>query len=114
MDAPHAPPGGPVEPVPAGTWVELHAVVLPAGQRAPQVPPETQAVPLEFRVKGWLRGPATVGEEATVVTPAGLHRTGRLETVQPAVTHGFGPPVPELAAVGRGLRALLAERGRQP
>ena len=40
--------------VPSGSWVELHRVVLPPGERAPQVPAETQRVPLELRVKGFL------------------------------------------------------------
>jgi 2-amino-4-ketopentanoate thiolase alpha subunit len=96
------------EPVPAGTWVELHTIVLPAGERAPQVPEDTSRVPLEMRVKGRLVEPAPVGAEAEVVTPAGRRLRGTLETVVPAYTHGFGAPIPELADVGPELRALLA------
>jgi 2-amino-4-ketopentanoate thiolase alpha subunit len=101
------------EPVPAGTWVELHTIVLPAGERAPQVPEDTSRVPLEMRVKGRLVEPVRVGDEAEVVTPTGRRLRGTLETVVPAYTHGFGPPVPELADVGPELRALLA-RPRGP
>jgi len=95
-----------------GTWVELHRVVLAPGERAPQVPEETQAVPLELRVKGFLTHDAAPGEEAEVQTAAGRRLRGRLDRVLPGYEHGFGPPVPELLAVGEELRALL--RGESP
>jgi hypothetical protein len=95
--------------VPAGTWVELHDVVAPAGERAPQVPPETQQVPLELRVRGWLVADARLDGLAAVSTPAGRRVTGRLAAIQPGHTHSFGPSVPELLAVGRELRSLLGE-----
>lgn len=98
------------ERVAAGTWVELHAVVLPAGGRAPQVPPETQAVPLELAVKGRLVAEAAIDERAEVATPAGRRVRGILRAVLPAYTHGFGPPEPALLEVGRELRALLRAR----
>lgn len=96
------------EIVPRGTWVELHRILLVAGERAPQVPEETQRVPLEMRVKGVLAHDAALGEEAEIVTPAGRRLRGTLSQVNPAYTHGFGPPVPELRAVGEELRARLA------
>jgi hypothetical protein len=96
------------ERVPAGTWVELHAVVLAAGERAPQVPEETQRVPLESRVRGWLVAPSALGDHAEVRTAAGRRVTGHLVEVAPGYSHSFGPPVPELWAVGAELRALLA------
>jgi hypothetical protein len=95
------------ELVPAGTWVELHDVLLPAGARDPNVPADTQAVPLEWRATGRLVVPATVGEVVEVMTMAGRRVRGRLDRVHPAHLHTFGPPVPELAAVGPELRALL-------
>jgi hypothetical protein len=95
------------ERVPAGTWVELHRVVLPPGHRAASVPADTQDVPLELRVKGVLVADAAVGEEAEVFTPAGRVLAGTLETVAPAYLHTFGPPEPALLAVGPELRALL-------
>jgi len=98
------------ERVITGTWVELSGVVLNAGERAPQVPDETQRVPLEMRVKGTLTRNAIVGEEAEVVTAAGRTLRGTLERVEPPYTHSFGPPVPELLAVGRELRAWLRAR----
>jgi hypothetical protein len=93
-----------------GTWVELRAVVLAPGERAPQVPEETRRVPLEMRVKGLLVADAALGGEAEVETAAGRRVRGTLAEARPAYTHGFGPPVPELQTVGRELRALLAAR----
>jgi hypothetical protein len=98
------------ERVAAGTWVELHRVVLAAGERAPQVPEETQRVPLELAVKGFLLWEAALGEEAEVTTPAGRRVAGTLRAVEPGYEHTFGPPVPALQTVGRELRELLRER----
>jgi hypothetical protein len=95
-----------------GTWVEIHRIVLPAGERAPQTPPDTQRVPLEMRVKGFLAAPAVHGEEAEIVTPAGRCLRGTLVEVNPAYTHGFGAPIPELSAIGGEVRAILRGRGR--
>ena len=95
-----------------GTWVELHRVVLAPGERAPQVPEETQRVPLELRVKGLLTSDAAPGEEAEIETAAGRRLRGTLDRVLPAYEHGFGPPVPELLTVGAELRAIL--RGEDP
>lgn len=94
-----------------GTWVEIHRVVLAAGGRAPQVPDDTKQVPLEMRVKGFLTTRATLGEEVEILTPAGRRLRGTLKEVNPAYTHGFGPPIPALAPIGGEVRALLRERG---
>jgi hypothetical protein len=94
-----------------GTWVEIHCVVLAAGKRVPQVPDDTKRVPLEMRVKGFLTTPAILGEEAEIVTPAGRQLHGVLREVNPAYTHGFGPPIPELSLIGSEVRAILRERG---
>ena len=95
-----------------GTWVEIHRIVLQAGERAPQVPDETRCVPLEMRVKGFLCAPAALGGEAEIVTRVGRRLRGTLTEVNPAYTHSFGPPVSELSTVGEEVRALLRERGR--
>jgi len=101
------------ERVTKGTWVELHAIVLAAGERAPQVPEETQRVPLERTVKGFLTQDAAPGEEAEVVTAAGRRLRGTLRQANPAYTHGFGPPVPELLAVGSELRERMRRRSER-
>ncbi len=97
----------------AGTWVEIHRVVLPAGERAPQVPADTQAAPLEMRVKGFLVASATLGAEAEVITPADRRLRGTLTECNPAYTHGFGPPIAELSAIGEEVRAMLRSRQRR-
>jgi hypothetical protein len=96
------------ERVAAGTWVEIQCVVLAPGERAPQVPEDTQRVPLEMRAKGFLVTEAALGEEAEIETAAGRRLRGILREANPAYTHGFGPPVPELLAVAGQARALLA------
>lgn len=93
-----------------GDWVQVHCVVLAAGERAPQVPPETQAVPLEMWVKGFLATDSgSVGDHVPVLTLAGRQEQGRLVAILPAYGHDFGEPVPELLGIGRELRAILAE-----
>jgi hypothetical protein len=99
------------EPIQKGSWVEIREVVLPAGQRAPQVPDDTQQVPLEMRVKGFLCDAAHIGETAEIVTAAGRRLEGTLTESNPAYTHSFGPPIPELSTIGREVRALLRKKG---
>lgn len=95
-----------------GAWVEIHRIILPAGERAPYVPQDTQRVPLEMRVKGFLAKSAALGEEAEIVTPTGRLLHGTLVEINPAYTHGFGSPIPELSTIGGEARAILRKRGR--
>lgn len=94
-----------------GTWVEIHRVVLRPGERSPQVPGDTRQVPLEMRVKGFLLEPASRGAEVEIVTPAGRRLRGILAEINPAYTHSFGSPIPELSTVGDEVRAMLRDRG---
>jgi len=101
------------EHIEKGTWVQIHRIVLREGQRAPQVPVETQQVPLEMWVKGFLVEPATLGEKVEIVTPSGRRLRGILTDVNPGYTHSFGSPIPELLTIGREVRTILREtRGR--
>jgi hypothetical protein len=97
-----------------GTWVEIHRVVLAPGERAPQVPADTQSAPLEMRVKGFLVDPACLGEQAEIETLAGRRLRGVLVELNPAYTHGFGPPIPELAMIGAEARAMLRDLKGDP
>ena len=99
------------EQIPKGTWTQIHCIVLPAGERASQVPTETQAVPLEMRVKGFLVEPAHLGDEVEIVTPAGRHVIGTLIDINPPYTHSFGAPIPELTSVGGEVRSILRGKG---
>lgn len=94
------------------TWVEIHRVVLEPGERAPQVPADTRAVPLEMTVKGFLTDAADIGDEVEIVTPAGRRLRGVLRAINPAYTHGFGPPLEELSPIGEELRAILEGKSR--
>ncbi len=94
-----------------GTWVEIHNIVLPAGKRAPQVPEDTQQVPLQMRVKGFLLEHASLDEGVEIITTVGRHLRGTLIEVNPAYTHQFGAPIPELSTIGGEVRAILRERG---
>ena len=94
-----------------GTWVEIHNKVLPAGERAPQVPQDTQKAPLIMRTKGFLLQYAKIGDEVEIETCAGRHLTGKLVIINPAYTHTFGPPIDELTTIGSEVRAILRERG---
>ena len=59
-----------------GTWVQVHYIVLSQSERAPQVPPDTQQVPLEMTVKGFLVEPACLGEEVEILTQVGRRVRG--------------------------------------
>lgn len=94
-----------------GDWVKIHSVVLKPGQRAPKLPEETLAVPLEMWVKGFLQEEsASLGDEVTVRTMTGRVVKGRLEEVRPAFRHSFGSFMPVLQDIGIELRALM-EKG---
>ncbi len=99
-----------------GDWVEIKEVILPPGQRAPQVPPDTQGVPLEMRVRGYLLQDAAVGNRARIRTLIGRHVEGILTQVRPRYPHDFGEVVPELLPIGEELWAFLkkAEAAARP
>ena len=99
------------EPVEKGTWVEIHRIALSPDERAPQVPDDTQQVPLEMRVKGFLVAPAYLGDETQIETPSGRHLSGTLVETNPAYSHSFGEPIPELTAVGGEVRHILRKKG---
>jgi hypothetical protein len=93
-----------------GDWVQICSVVLPAGERAKQVPAETQAVPLKMFNKGFADHPAEIGQPVGITTMIGMKLEGELVAVNPRYEHDFGNPVPELMQIGLELRKRL-ERG---
>lgn len=91
-----------------GDWVQIHSVLLEAGQRAPHVPEDTQQVPFEMWLKGFLDdAEAEVGQAVTITTVIGRQVSGTLVAVRPRYPHDFGEPVPQLQSIGRELRAML-------
>lgn len=101
----------PIETAEAGDWVEVYSIVLRPGERAPQVPGDTKALPLEMRQKGFLLASAQVGDEVEIRTVTGRLVKGKLSRVNPRYTHHFGRPAPELMTIGIELRRLLREGG---
>lgn len=93
--------------VPAGAWVEISQVVLPAGGRAPNVPRDTAETDFVARIRGFLTEPAPLGGNATVRTLLGREVAGRLVAVNPRNPADFGDPVPELLALGVAARRAL-------
>lgn len=95
------------ERVPAGSWVEVRQVVLRAGARAPNVPPDTAALDFVARIRGFLQTDAPLGAEVTIRTLAGREVTGILSDVDPRNPADFGDPVPDLLRVGQEARRRL-------
>ena len=95
------------EIVKKGSWVEIHNIVLKTGERAQNIPDDTKGVPLEMRVKGFLLSDAKIGDEVEITTPAKRVIRGRLDCVNPAYDHGFGPPIPELVNIGMEIKEIL-------
>lgn len=92
-----------------GDWVQIHSVVLQPGSRAPQVPDDTQKVPLEMWCKGFALNKAEIGAELSIRTVNGIVLSGTLTAVNPRYEHDFGSPVRELMTIGMELRRMLKE-----
>jgi hypothetical protein len=93
-----------------GDWVQIHNIVLEAGDRAPNLPEETKEVPLELRVRGFLKeDSAELDQEVTIETLVGREITGNLEKINPVYSHDYGQPIPELLQIGRELKDMLKE-----
>ena len=95
-----------------GDWVQISKQILGAGERAPQVPEDTQAVPLIMWVKGFLdQESGEVGKEGIIVTVTGRRVTGTITEILPSYPHNFGQPQPELLKIGIELRDFLRGGG---
>lgn len=91
-----------------GDWVEVECTLLDPADRSTNLPAETAAKPLLMWVKGFAQGDAAAGEELTIETMTGRRVSGVLSAVNPGYFITYGEPIPELAHVGRDLRARLA------
>jgi len=91
-----------------GDWVSIHVVVLTPEERAHAVLPEdTQKVPLEMWMHGYLCEDAEIGDTVQIITRTGREASGRLLEVNPCYTHSFGDHIPELQKAGDIARAIL-------
>lgn len=89
-------------------WVQIYRVILPIGERAPQVPKETAMVPLEMWVKGFLvEEQAEMGSDVTIRSLTGRLLQGKLVALQPCYEVNYGCPQPELLTIGVELKAIL-------
>jgi hypothetical protein len=91
-----------------GDWVEVECKLLDPADRSTSLPPETAGKPLMMWVKGFAEGEAGMGEALTIETMTGRRVSGVLSAVNPGYYITYGKPIPELAHVGRDLRARLA------
>ena len=93
-----------------GDWVRIHKIVLNVGERAPNIPEDTQNVPLELWDKGFLiNEQAKLGDIVEVETYIGRRIEGTLIEVNPYWGHDYGKAVPEILYIGRQARQLLEE-----
>ena len=88
-------------------WVEIGFVVLEPDERPDHLPTDTKSVPYYVRVKGFLEGPAQLGDVVTVETLLGRKVEGELLRVDPPHGHDFGLPIQELIEAGCEARSLL-------
>lgn len=96
--------------VKSGTWVEIREIILRPEERTGNLPPETQRVPLEMRLKGFLLKEARLGEQVEIKTLTGRRVTGTLTRENPTYDYGYGKAfIPELLEIGITLRALLED-----
>lgn len=93
-----------------GDWVEISGVVLEAGQRAPNLPPDTAAVPYTLRVRGFATSEAEPGAEISIVTIAGRGHTGKLEEVNPEFHLSHGESIPALVRARFELKEMARQR----
>ncbi len=90
-----------------GDWVQVHQIVLKPEDRAPQVPDDTKAVPLELWVKGYAQHEAKIGGTVEIETVTGRKVKGELLEVNPKYVHSFGEFVPELLKIDAQLKEIL-------
>ncbi len=90
-----------------GSWVRIHKVILEPSERAPQIPEDTKATPLEMWDKGFLQEDASMGDEVEVVTVTGRKETGKLVELNPYYDHDFGTFVPELLEIDMQVREIV-------
>lgn len=90
-----------------GEWVRIHKIILQPSERAPQIPDDTKAVPMEMWVKGFLKADAEIGAEVEIETVTGRMETGTLIEVNPYYGHDYGKFIPELLTIDKQVRGIV-------
>lgn len=93
-----------------GDWVKIHNIVLEPNERPTNIPEDTQQVPLETWVKGFLlNDEAKIGDKVEIETYIGRKTEGKLIEINPYYDHDYGKAVPEILYIGRQAKELLEE-----
>lgn len=93
-----------------GTWVQIHSIILQPEERTGKIPEDTQKVPLEMWVKGYLNEDAQIGDDVSISTVTKRVQQGILVEICPTYNYGFGSTfVPELLEIDSQLRDILRE-----
>ena len=89
-----------------GDWVEITQTLLKPGERSQSIPPDTAAVPLIMRIRGFAQHEAEVHEQIAIKTLSGRIVAGSLLQINPHYTHSFGQTVPILMAIKKQLKNI--------
>ena len=87
-----------------GTYVQIRATILQAGQRAAGIPEDTAASPLVMWVKGHLTQDSSLGEAASIITATGRVEHGILEEIEPITHLDYGQYIPEISQISKVVR----------
>lgn len=90
-----------------GDWVQVEETVLKAGERAPQVPEDTQNCDLKMWVKGVAEEGGSIGDVIEVKTVTGRKLKGVLVGVNPRYIHDYGEFQPELLRIELQLKEIM-------
>jgi len=91
-----------------GDYVQIHNIILEAGERSENLPEETKKVPLELKVRGFLiNDEAKLNDQVTIETYIGRKLEGELIDISPTYEHNYGEVIEELLPVGRELKKML-------
>lgn len=92
-------------------WVQITRTILTAGNRAPQVPEDTQQCNLDMWVKGYANHDASLGEPMEITTVTGRIEKGLLFAVKPGYQHTYGGFIPELNLIQKQVRTIVFGKG---
>ena len=90
-----------------GDWVQIENVILSAGERAPQVPVDTQNCDLKMWVKGEALSDVEEGNILQVRTTTGRIVEGYFVDVNQRYPHDYGDFQPELLKIERQLKGIV-------
>lgn len=90
-----------------GDFVQIENVVMKAGERAPQVPEDTQKCDLKMWVKGLAMSDCEMGDVIDVKTVTGRIASGKVVELNPRYIHDYGEFQPELLAIELQLKDIL-------